>query len=108
MIVLDITKKTDSRLLALMQKHYSHSSGFVGRSICYAISYDNTYYGHTVAGSATLYLPNRNEFFGITKHDLNKIVNNVFFHVEPINGKYPCRNFVQKVIKAWRERESNN
>jgi len=103
MVMLSITKKTDSRLLSLMQKHYSHPNGFVGRSICYAISYDNIYYGHIVPGSATLYLPNRNEFFGITKHDLNKIVNNIFFHVEPVNGKYPCRNFVPKIIRLWRK-----
>ena len=104
MITLHITKRTDSRLLTLMQNHYSHPNGFVGRSICYAVNYDNVYYGHTIAGSATLHLPNRNEFFDITKCDLNQIVNNIFFHVEPINGSYPCRNFVQKVIKAWRER----
>ncbi len=62
-----------------MKTHYSKPKGFVGRSICYAIYYDKIYYGHIVGGSATRFLPGRNEYLNITIKDLNKVVNNIFF-----------------------------
>jgi len=101
MIKLEITKKTDERLLKRMLKHYSQPKGFVGRSICYAIYFDDFYYGHIVGGSATRFLPGRNEYFSITIEQLNQIVNNIFFNIFPKNGKYPIRNFTSKVVKVF-------
>lgn len=104
MLKLQITKRTDSRLLQLMQRHYSKPLGFVGRNICYAIWWEDTYYGHIVGGSSTKFLPGRNEFFDLDSTDqLVHIVNNIFFHVEPFQ-KYPIRNFTTKIIKEWRHK----
>jgi hypothetical protein len=103
MLVLEKIKRTDSRILANMDVHYSKPKGFVGRNICYAIMFDGVYYGSTVGGSATLYLPGRHDFLGTHRNDLNRIVNNIFFHVE---GPYPFRNFVPKVIAAFRHQIS--
>ncbi len=100
---LIITKRTDKNLLKLMEKHYSKPKGFVGRNICYAIYYDDIYYGHIVGGSSTLYLKGRNEFFNIDKSKLNNIINNIFYHIEKVKDKYPLRNFTTKVLKCWRE-----
>jgi len=102
MLQLIITKRTDERLLKRMKNHYSQPKGFVGRSICYAIFYDNEYYGHIVAGSATRFLPNRNEFFGITIDEINKIINNIFYNISPLPGrKYPMRNFTASCVKEF-------
>jgi len=84
-----------------MQNHYSQPKGFVGRNICYAVYYKETYYGHIVAGSATRFLPNRNEFLGIKLAHLNTVINNIFFNVSPHNGKYPIRNFTSSVVKLF-------
>lgn len=89
-----------------MEKHYTKPKGFVGRSICYAIYYDNTLFGHIVGGSSTLYLKGRNEFFKIDKSKLNNIVNNIFYHIEKVNNRYPLRNFTTKVLRAWRKQIS--
>jgi hypothetical protein len=105
---LEITKRTDPRLLACMEVHYSQPKGFVGRNICYAVVHEDTYYGHIVGGSATLHLPGRNDYFSISKSQLDNIVNNIFFHVERVGGKYPYRNFVQSVIAEWRRRISHD
>ena len=101
MLTLEITKRTDERLLELMKIHYSQPKGFVGRSICYAVLYDAVYYGHIVAGSATRFLPGRDEYLGT---ELNSIVNNIFFHVHKVNNRYPRRNFTTYVVQQWRER----
>lgn len=97
--------RTDRRLLRNMVGHYSEPQGFVGRSICYAVLVNEVFYGTTVAGSATLHLPGRNEFHGILRErdDLRSIANNIFFHVEKVKGEYPLRNFTTEVIKRWRE-----
>lgn len=95
------TKRTDTKLLERMVNHYSHPKGFVGRNICYAVLFDNIYYGHIVAGSATRFLPGRNEFFDIDLPKLNNIVNNIFFNVEKVEGKYPLRNFTTFVVKEF-------
>jgi hypothetical protein len=101
-IELKITEKNDPRLVKLMKQHYSKPKGFVGRTICYAIYYNSVYYGHIVAGSATLFLPNRNEFFEIEKSNLNKIINNVFYSINRNDsGKYPVRNFTSKVVSFF-------
>ncbi len=84
-----------------MPRHYSQPKGFVGRTICYAVIFDGAYFGHTVAGSATRFLPGRNEALGVDKTQLEKIANNTFFHVE---GPYPTRNFTAKVVREWRKR----
>ena len=108
MIELVVTKRTDPRLLGRMEGHYSKPKGFVGRNICYAIYFEGVYYGHIVGGSATRFLPGRNDFLGVTLADLNRIVNNVFFNVARVDGKYPMRNFTSKVIKVFMERISKD
>jgi len=96
------TKRTDKDLLVRMKNHYSEPKGFVGRSICYAVFFEKIYYGHIVAGSATRFLPNRNEFIGITIDQLNSVVNNIFYNVAPPGGgKYPMRNFTSAVLKFF-------
>ncbi len=94
--------RTDGDLVKNMARHYSAPKGFVGRNICYQVSYCGKTYGHIVGGSATRFLPGRNEFFGMTIEDLNFVVNNIFFHIEKIGGKYPIRNFAQSVIAMFR------
>lgn len=99
---LKIVKRTDPLLLDEMSRHYSSPNGFVGRNICYEITHDGHCYGHIVGGSATRFLPGRNDFLGLdaTKR-LNHIVNNIFFHIEPKDGKYPLRNFSTQVVKMF-------
>ena len=109
---LEQTKRTDPRLLFRMQSHYSQPKGFVGRNICYAIIFDDLYFGHIVGGSATRFLPGRNEHLGITMSQLNSIVNNIFYNITPVDQKYPKRNFttfvlksfVQQIQKDWRDK----
>ena len=108
MLELQQIKRTDPRILANMSIHYSQPKGFVGRNICYAVLFDNVYYGSIVGGSATLHLPNRNEFFQIDKTKLNNIVNNIFFHIEKADGKYPLRWFSVEVIKEFRNKIIND
>lgn len=101
MLELVITKRTDPRLLDRMANHYSKPKGFVGRNICYAIMYGGVYYGHIVAGSATRFLPGRNEYLQTTLSELNCIVNNIFFNVSKVEGKYPVRNFTTRILKLF-------
>lgn len=108
MLKLEIIKRTDPRLLENMKNHYSKPKGFVGRNICYAVLFDNLYYGSIVGGSATLHLPNRHEFFNSDKSMLNNIVNNIFFHIEKNNGHYPVRNFGEKILKEFRNKVSKD
>jgi hypothetical protein len=103
MIRLEKVHKKHPELLAIMPKHYSEPKGFVGRSICYLVYYDNELYGAIVGGSATKHLPGRSDFLKYNFITLENIVNNVFFHVEP-KSKYPCRNFTQRAIRLFRER----
>jgi len=86
MLVLQQIKRTDNRILGNMAIHYSQPKGFVGRNICYAVLWDNVYFGSIVGGSK-----------------LNNIINNIFFHVEKQNGKYPCRWFTVEVLSKFRE-----
>lgn len=83
-----------------MGAHYSQPKGFVGRNICYSITYDDIFYGYIVGGSATRFLPGRRDFFG--EFSLNCIVNNIFYHVEKVNSTYPTRNFTSKILSSWR------
>lgn len=109
MLELRPTKRTDKDLLMRMKYHYSRPKGFVGRSICYAIFYNSVYYGHIVAGSATRFLPNRNEFLGITIKDLNNVINNIFYNVSPPHeGSYPMRNFTSSVVKLFVEQSQKD
>ena len=96
--------KTDFHLRRMMADHYSAPLGFVGRSICYLVMFGDSLYGGIVGGSATLHLPGRNEYFGIDKTNLRGVVNNLFYHVNPLVNGYPTRNFTTKVLTAWRER----
>lgn len=95
-------RRTDPRLLANMQAHYSQPKGFVGRNLCYAVVDGWHYFGGIVAGSATLHLPGRERFMRENgmNCELNEIVNNIFYHVE---GPYPFRNFTTRVLAMWRE-----
>lgn len=103
MIELLTTKRTDPQLLHKMQQHYSQPKGFVGRNICYAILWNGVYYGHIVGGSATRYLPGRHERLSTDFSQLGHIVNNIFYSISPVEGKYPFRNFTSAVIAVWRE-----
>jgi hypothetical protein len=64
-------------------------------------------YGSIVAGSAGMNLAGRDAYFELTKQtkktEIQRIANNVFFHIERVNGKYP-RNFAPKVLALFRER----
>ena len=99
--MLTITKRTDPRLLERMAQHYSRPRGFVGRSICYAVEFDGEYYGHIIGGSATRFLPGRNDFLNIDLNSLNNIVNNIFFNIKRIGNKYPARNFTSRVVREF-------
>ena len=103
-VELQRTSKGDQRLIDLTYVHYSQPGGFIGRTICYAIIYDNQYYGHICGGSATKHLPGRDDFLGISPYQLNNVVNNVFFHVEPVNGRYPIRNFTTRCVILFMKR----
>ena len=100
-------KRTDNRILQNMDIHYSHPKGFVGRNICYAILYNDIYYGSIVGGSATLHLVGRDSFFNLTKDNkkekLKNIINNIFFHMEKVNGEYPVRNMSVKILELFRK-----
>ena len=100
-VQLSITKRTDERLLDRMRNHYSSPKGFVGRNICYSVTYEGRYYGHIVAGSATRFLPGRNEFLSVDLGEINHVINNIFFNVSPIEGKYPHRNFTSLVVQQF-------
>lgn len=107
MLKLEKIKRSDSRILENMAIHYSRPKGFVGRNICYAIMFGDVYYGAIVGGSSTLHLAGRDEFFGLTKENkkvaLKQIVNNIFYHIEKKDGKYPIRNMVPTVLQMFRE-----
>lgn len=101
-IELQIVKRTNPLLIEEMKRHYSQPKGFVGRNICYAIIVSGVCYGHIVAGSATRFLPNRDLVLGVNSLTvLNQIANNIFYHVEPLNGNYPKRNFTSEVLKLF-------
>lgn len=89
-------KKTDPALLAAMENHYSKPRGFVGRQIIYSVESSGVQYGFIAGGSATLNLPGRDNFLQWAA--LENIVNNTFFSIKKIDGKYPCRNFASKVV----------
>ncbi len=108
MLEFIITKRTDERLLERMKKHYSSPKGFVGRNICYSIFFEKMYYGHIVGGSSTRFLPGRHEYLGTTKEQLNNIVNNIFFNIQPACKKYPERNFTSKVVAEFVKRIYND
>lgn len=99
LIELRLSNKGDDEVKYLMSIHYNHPKGFVGRQIIYKIYKDDIFIGVITGGSATLYLPNRNEFFG-NDFNLNQIINNNFFHlIENHNDK----NLGTKVLSKWRK-----
>lgn len=108
MLSLKKVSRTDELVQQNMKDHYSRPKGFMGRNLLYSITYDGKCYGTISGGSCTLHLPGRNEFFGIVPENrqlkLKQIVNNVFYHIEKINGTYPIRNFVPAVLKEFRGR----
>ena len=91
-----------NRMVRNMANHYSQPKGFVGRNICYLVLNDWDIYGTIAGGSATRFLPGRNEFFGMDKSKLGNVVNNIFFHIEKQQGKYPEREFAVKVLRQFR------
>lgn len=99
-----------------MKIHYSRPKGFVGRNICFSINYNQVYYGHIVFGSATRFLPGRNEYFNCSLQDINKIANNLFYNVSKVDGKYPLRNFTSYVLRhakircveEWKNKYNND
>jgi len=93
--------KSNPDLRYAMLRHYSESSGFVGRQLIYRILWNETTYGFIAGGSATRFLPNRQDFFG-PHIGLRNIVNNTFFRLERVDGRYPCRNFARTVVSLWR------
>ena len=97
-LVLEPIKRTDQRILYNMGLHYSQPKGFVGRNICYAIIVHGIFYGTIAGGSATRFLPGR-KIIGT----LNNGVNNIFYHIEKQNGKYPMRWFSKLIISKYRE-----
>ena len=98
LIELIRTKKSDPDITYLMSIHYSQPKGFVGRQIIYKIFQDGNFVGAIAGGSATMHLPNRNEYFG-DKFELNKIINNTFFHLTSHEDK----NLGTKVLKLFRQ-----
>lgn len=97
MIKLVLSNKSDKILKKYMEEHYSKPKGFVGRQIIYKILFGDVLYGYIAGGSATLHLPNRK----ILK-TLNNGVNNIFYHCNKINNKYPLHNFTSLVVAEYR------
>lgn len=105
MLQLKEVPNSNTFLWTDMWEHYSQPNGFVGRNICYLIYNDGVRYGSIVGGSATLFLPGRQNFYlrrGIQAIQLEEVINNTFFHIQKVDGKYPTHNFVPKVLAAWR------
>jgi hypothetical protein len=105
MLQLIVVQHTDARVVRWMAAHYSQPKGFVGRTICYIVSWDHVAYGAITAGSATRFLPGRDRFFadrGYEDVPLNSIINNTFYHVERVDGRYPCRWFTSRVLRMFR------
>lgn len=100
MLHLECVKNSDPALRSVMSSHYSQPKGFVGRNICYAIYWQDTLYGFTVGGSTPKWLPRTPD---MRYTPLNNIVNNIFYHIEPIAGRYPIRNFSTLVIERYRQ-----
>lgn len=90
-----------------MSIHYSHPKGFVGRQIIYKVYNDDIFQGAIAGGSATLHLPNRNEYFGKDFY-LGGIINNTFFHLvnhdDKNLGTKILKQFRTQVVKDWEER----
>lgn len=101
MIHFSVVKKTHPDLLERMKIHYSQPKGFVGRSICYNVLFNNVSYGFIVGGSATKHLP------GVRPKNLQHIVNNVFYSVHKVRHEkkqkdfYPLQEFTAKVMQAF-------
>lgn len=101
MLKLTVIENSHPLLREKMKIHYSRPQGFVGRNICYEISCDGIVYGYMVGGSASLFLPGRNDFLGVTNADLTGVINNVFYHVEKVDGRYPIYNFTTAVVREF-------
>ena len=100
-----LERHTEERLRLDMSRHYSAPGGFVGRSLCFGIFYNQIRYGSIVAGSALMHLPGRDVFFNLNGNKVNDIqciINCTFFHIEKVDNTYPVRNFGQKILKEWR------
>lgn len=98
MLKLILSNKGDKGVQHMMLIHYSHPKGFVGRQIIYKIYDNDDFKGVIAGGSATLHLPNRNDFFG-DKFNLQYIINNNFFHLV---DNHDDKNLGTKVLSMWR------
>lgn len=97
LIALIPITKADKGFRASWLEHYSHPKGFVGRQLFYRIDYDDITYGYIGFGSATRHLAGRPHWY-VDTIGLNHGLNNTFYHVYRVNGKYPCRNFTVQVL----------
>lgn len=99
--------KNHPRITKDMSNHYSAPKGFVGRSICYAVCCAGYSWGTIVGGSAIMHLKGRDDYFSfdssIKQTKVQELINNIFFHIESVNGKYPLRNFAQTTLQTFRE-----
>ncbi|HWB02957.1 MAG TPA: hypothetical protein VG796_08040 [Verrucomicrobiales bacterium] len=127
-ITLERISKGDLLLRLASKSHYSEPGGFVGRFLGYGVWCGSEYIGVIVAGSATMHLVGRNDYFGVTPADLNRIINNTLFHVERPWGvppfrygvtgfgisieerrrPYPVRNITNLVLSEWRTRAARD
>jgi len=93
-IRIEPVAKNDPELHRLMAVHYTHPKGFVGRQLFFHITWAGTLYGCIAFGSATRYLPGRPTSVADLTHGLN----NIFYHIEKQDGRYPCRNFTTRAL----------
>lgn len=121
-------KKSNLGLLRSAKEHYVLQKGMpLGRLLCFEIVCQGTIWGYICAGGSTrtpvgknsykvplfgtkdIYVEKkgvtRDKWFGISKEQgCNNIVDNVFFHMLPRDGDYPCRNFTTKILQLWRKK----
>lgn len=106
-ITLIATNKGDRDVRGFMARHYSRPKGFVGRQILYKVFLRDELVGVIGGVSATRSLPGRDAFFG-GDFDLQAVVNNGFFHIEPTGdrnlGTKTLSLFRRRVVKDWRIR----
>lgn len=116
-ITLSQVNRNDIGLLRTARNHYALQKGMPpGRLLCLKIECDGVIWGYICSGSSTWVSVggnggvNRNTWFRRSipyfskKDGWNRIVDNIFFHVDRGNtGKYPRRNFTDTVLELWRE-----
>lgn len=88
---------------AIRDRHYIPDHGTIGRQIHYIIHVDNKAIGIISGASAVWSCKPRDEFFGITKHNRRKVVqqiiNNTVFRLEITQ-----HNLASQILSLWRKR----